>query len=58
MSKSFREAYELVEEQLISEDGLPRFMFVNPVRFWGDANPNFFRARRVEKQAAALLVGR
>jgi len=58
MKQVVPEAYELVEEQLISEDDFRDFMFVNPVRFWGEANPNFFRGTRVEKQAAALLAGR
>ena len=39
------EAYELVEDELITEDDFRDFMFINPVRFWGEANPNFSRAR-------------
>jgi len=27
------------------------------VRFWGEANPNFFTGTAVEKEAAALLAG-
>jgi hypothetical protein len=50
------EAYELVEHELITEDDFRDFMFVNPVRFWGEANPNFFKGTRVEKEAAALLA--
>jgi predicted TIM-barrel fold metal-dependent hydrolase len=49
------EAFELVEDELISEDDFRDFMFTNPVRFWGDANPNFFNGTRVEKEARALL---
>src|SRR5580704_6481683 len=52
------EAFELVEDELITEDDFRDFMFVNPVRFWGEANPNFFKGTRVEKEAAALLAGR
>ena len=52
------EAYELVEDELITEDDFRDFMFINPVRFWGEANPNFFKGTRVEKEAAALLAGR
>ncbi len=50
------EAYELVEHELITADDFRDFMFVNPVRFWGEANPNFFKGTRVEQEAAALLA--
>jgi predicted TIM-barrel fold metal-dependent hydrolase len=50
------EAYELVEDELITADDFRDFMFVNPVRFWGEANPNFFKGTRVEREAAALLA--
>src|SRR5271163_1966888 len=50
------EAYELVEDELITADDFRDFMFANPVRFWGEANPNFFKGTRVEKEAAALLT--
>ena len=51
------EAYELVEDGLISEDDFRDFVFANPVRFWGEANPTFFKGTRVEAEAAALLAG-
>src|SRR2546422_962458 len=51
------EAYKLVEDGLISEDDFRDFVFANPVRFWGEANPNFFKGTRVEAEAAALLAG-
>jgi len=57
MKEVVPEAYELLEEQLITEDDFRDFMFTNPVRFWGEANPNFFKGTRVEKEAAALLAG-
>ncbi|HKA55906.1 MAG TPA: amidohydrolase family protein [Candidatus Binatia bacterium] len=50
------EAYELVEDGLISEDDFRDFVFANPVRFWGEANPNFFQGTAVEAAAAALLT--
>lgn len=50
------EAYELVEDGLISEDDFRDFMFTNPVRFWGEANPDFFKGTAVEKEAAKLLA--
>ncbi len=49
------EAYELVEDGLITEEDFRDFMFTNPVRFWGEANPNFFKGTAVEKEAAAVL---
>ncbi len=49
------EAYEMVEDKLITEDDFRDFMFANPVRFWGEANPRFFKGTRVEREAAALL---
>jgi predicted TIM-barrel fold metal-dependent hydrolase len=51
------EAHELVEDGLISEDDFRDFVFANPVRFWGEANPNFFKGTAVEAEAAALLSG-
>ncbi len=50
------EAYELVEDGLISTDDFRDFTFANPVRFWGEANPNFFKDTVVEQAAAALLA--
>jgi predicted TIM-barrel fold metal-dependent hydrolase len=49
------EAFELVEDELITGDDFRDFMFTNPVRFWGEANPNFFNGTRVEKEARLLL---
>jgi predicted TIM-barrel fold metal-dependent hydrolase len=55
MSDVVPEAYELVEDELITADDFRDFMFTNPVRFWGEANPNFFKGTRVEKEARTLL---
>jgi hypothetical protein len=49
------EAFELVEDELITEADFRDFMFTNPVRFWGEANPDFFKGTRVEKEARGLL---
>jgi predicted TIM-barrel fold metal-dependent hydrolase len=57
MKEVVPEAYELVEEELITNEDFRDFMFTNPVRFWGEANPNFFKGTRVEKEAASLLAG-
>ncbi|MGH7865851.1 MAG: amidohydrolase family protein [Candidatus Binataceae bacterium] len=55
MTEVVPEAYELVEDGLITEDDFRDFMFTNPVRFWGEANLHFYDGTVVEKQAGALL---
>ena len=55
MAQVVTEAYELVEDGRIDEDGFKRFVFENPVRFWGETNPQFFDGTRVAKAAAAAL---
>ena len=55
MAHVLPEAYELVEKNLMSEEDFRDFMFVNPVRFWGETNSNFFAGTVVEKEAAAIL---
>jgi predicted TIM-barrel fold metal-dependent hydrolase len=49
------EAYELVEDELITSDDFRDFTFANAVRLWGTQNPRFFEGTRVAKEAAALL---
>src|SRR5258708_19996198 len=49
------EAYELVEDELITPDDFRDFTFTNAVRLWGTQNPRFFEGTRVAKEAAALL---
>jgi hypothetical protein len=56
MARVLPEAYELVEDGLMSEDDFRDFLFTNPVRFWGEANPNFFNGAVVEREAAACLA--
>jgi predicted TIM-barrel fold metal-dependent hydrolase len=50
------EAYELVEDGVISAEDFRDFVFTNPVRFWGEANPNFFKGTAVEAAAAEILA--
>ena len=50
------EAYELVEDGLITPADFRDFTFSNAVRLWGTQNPRFFEGTRVAKQAAALLA--
>lgn len=49
------EAYELVDEGLMTEEDFRDFVFANPVRLWGRADPDFFTGTVVEKQAAEYL---
>jgi predicted TIM-barrel fold metal-dependent hydrolase len=51
------EAYELVEDELITDADFRDFMFVNPVKFWGEANPRFFDGTRVAGEAKVFLAG-
>jgi len=51
------EAYELVEDGLISEDDFRDFMFTNPVRFWGEANPNFSKDRSRKRSCSTVSRG-
>ena len=56
MADVLPEAYELVEDELISQDDFRDFVSTNPIRFWGEANPDFFKGTAVEKDAAAVLA--
>ena len=49
------EAYELVEDELITSDDFRDFTFANAVRLWGQQNPRFFEGTVVAKEAAAVL---
>jgi predicted TIM-barrel fold metal-dependent hydrolase len=50
------EAYELVEDGLLSEHDFRDFTFANAVRLWGTQNPRFFEGTRIAKEAAAVLA--
>ncbi len=50
------EAYELVEDDLITGDDFRDFAFANAVRLHGGANPDFFVGTAVEKEAAEVLA--
>ena len=50
------EAYELVEDGLISAADFRDFAFANAVRLWGAQNPDFFTGTRIAKEAAAVLA--
>jgi len=56
MRDAAREAYELVEDDLIGEDDFRDFVFTNPVHAKADVNPDFFKGTRVEADVARLLA--
>jgi predicted TIM-barrel fold metal-dependent hydrolase len=49
------EAYELVEDGVISRDNFRDFVFANSVHLWGTQNPKFFEGTAVAKAAAEEL---
>jgi len=57
MAGIVEEAYELVEERLLSGEDFRDFTFANPVRFYTSANRDFFRGTCIESDAARLLAG-
>jgi predicted TIM-barrel fold metal-dependent hydrolase len=50
------EAYELVEDGLITDADFRDFTFANAVRLWGTQNPKFFEGTAVAKAAAEVLA--
>lgn len=49
------EAYELVEDRLITEADLRDFLYTNPASFFCTVNPDFFKGTVVESAAAKLI---
>jgi hypothetical protein len=49
------EAWELVEDGLITEEDFREFVFWNPVELHARTNPDFFAGTRVEADVAAFL---
>jgi hypothetical protein len=49
------EAYELVEDGLLTTEDFRDFTFTNAVRLWGAGNRAFFEGTTVAKAAAAVL---
>jgi len=56
MREAAEEAYELVEDGIISEEDFRDFVFVNPARFLTALNPDFFKGTAVEQDVAKLLA--
>ena len=49
------EAFELLERGLLDSRQLRDFLFVNPVRFYGSLNPEFFCETAIEEEAGSVL---
>jgi predicted TIM-barrel fold metal-dependent hydrolase len=56
MRNPLPEAYELVEDGLISPDNFRDFTFANAVHLWGTQNPRFFEGTVVARAAAEELA--
>jgi predicted TIM-barrel fold metal-dependent hydrolase len=56
MTEPVAEAHELVERGVIGLDEFREFMFLNPVRLHGGANPRFFDGTVVAEAATAALA--
>jgi predicted TIM-barrel fold metal-dependent hydrolase len=55
MSDVLAEAYELVDDEIISTDDFRDFVFTNPVKLLAGMNPDFFQGTVVEEQVAGML---
>jgi predicted TIM-barrel fold metal-dependent hydrolase len=55
MQQVLPEAWELVEDELISPEDFRDFTFTNAVKLWGTQNPRFFDGTSIAKEAAAAL---
>ncbi len=56
MMEVLPEAYELVDDGLITTEDFCDFTFANAVRLWGTQNRKFFEGTAVAKAAAAVLA--
>jgi predicted TIM-barrel fold metal-dependent hydrolase len=54
MREVLTDAYELVEERLVSPEDFRRFVFDNPVRLFAGMNPDFFAGTAVGDDVARL----
>ena len=48
MREVLPEAYEMVEEEMITTDDFKDFVFTNAVKLWTGVNPDFFKGTVVE----------
>jgi predicted TIM-barrel fold metal-dependent hydrolase len=55
MSETVEEAWELVDDGLLTEEDFRDFTFSNAATMWAEADPNFFKGTVVEKAVADLM---
>jgi hypothetical protein len=58
MAEVLEEAWEMVDHGWIDEAAFKKFTFENPVKFYTDTNPSFFKGTVVEAAVDAHLAGR
>lgn len=56
MTEVLVEAYEGVEDDIITEEDFRDFVFGNPVRFWTGTNPNFFQGTAIASHVQKFLT--
>ena len=56
MTDVLGEAYEGVEDGVLSQDDFRDFVFTNPVRLWTSMNPDFFVGTAIESQVRACVT--
>lgn len=56
MTDVLGEAYEGVEDGVLSQDNFRDFVFANPVRLWTSMNPDFFVGTAIESQVRACVT--
>ncbi len=56
MGETAEEAYELVDDGLITRAQLKEFVFDNAVKFWCSVNPDFFKGTVLESAARGVLL--
>jgi hypothetical protein len=56
MTEVTEEAYELVEQGVITEADFRDFVFTNPTTLWTGMNPDFFKGTVVEKPVSQFMA--
>jgi hypothetical protein len=56
MGEATHEAYELVEQGLLSEADFRDLVLTNAVKFWTSTNPHFFQGTIVEEAVNQILT--
>jgi hypothetical protein len=56
MNRAVAESVALLDDGLLSEEQLREFLFVNPVRLYGRANPAFFDGTPLAAEAERVLA--